>query len=53
MRRAAQQRRIALLAILASSPGGSIGRDRVLGILWPERDERSARHLLADSLYIL
>jgi DNA-binding SARP family transcriptional activator/Flp pilus assembly protein TadD len=53
MRRAAQQRRIALLAILASSPGGSISRDRVLGILWPERDERSARHLLADSLYIL
>ena len=53
MRRASQQRRIALLALLASSPGGSLSRDRVLALLWPERDERSARHLLADSLYIL
>src|SRR5262245_38826946 len=53
MRRASQQRRIALLSILASSPGGSLSQDRVLALLWPERDERSARHLLADSLYIL
>jgi DNA-binding SARP family transcriptional activator len=53
MRRASQQRRIALLSVLASSPGGSIGRDRAVGLLWPERDERSARHLLADSLYVL
>jgi len=53
MRRASQQRRIALLSLLAGSPGGSLGRDRVLALLWPERDERSARHLLADSLYIL
>ena len=53
MRRASQQRRIALLSLLASSPDGSLSRDRVLTLLWPERDERSARHLLADSLYIL
>ena len=53
LRRASQQRRIALLAILASSPGGQVSRDRLLGILWPERDERTARHLLADSLYVL
>lgn len=52
-RRASQQRRIALLALIAASPGESISRDRVLGLLWPERDERSARHLLADSLYVL
>ena len=39
--------------MLASSPGGSLSRDRVLSLLWPERDERNARHLLADSLYIL
>ena len=25
----------------------------MLGLLWPDRDERSARHLLADSLYVL
>src|SRR5678815_1138180 len=53
MRRASQQRRLALLALIASSPGGSISRDRVLGLLWPERGERTARHLLADSLYVL
>ena len=52
-RRASQQRRIALLALLATAPGESISRDRVIGLLWPDRDERSARHLLADSLYIL
>ena len=53
MRRASQQRRLALLALIACSPGGSISRDRLLGLLWPERDERAARHLLADSLYVL
>ena len=52
-RRAAQQRRVALLAILASAPDQSVSRDRLLGLLWPERDERTARHLLADSLYVL
>jgi DNA-binding SARP family transcriptional activator len=44
---------MALLALIASAPGGSIGRDRLLGLLWPDRDERTARHLLADSLYVL
>jgi DNA-binding SARP family transcriptional activator len=53
IRRASQQRRIALLALVATSPGGAISRDRLLGLLWPDRDERTARHLLADSLYIL
>ena len=53
LRRATQQRRIALLALIASAPGASISRDRLLGLLWPERDERTARHLLADSLYVL
>jgi DNA-binding SARP family transcriptional activator len=53
MRRAAQKRRIALLAAIAASPDGSISRERVMALLWPERDERSASHLLADSLYIL
>src|SRR4029078_1683014 len=53
LRRASQQRRMALLALVASSPDASISRDRVLGLLWPDRDERTARHLLADSLYVL
>ena len=53
LRRASQQRRIALLALLATSPDASISRDRLLGLLWPDRDERTARHLLADSVYVL
>ena len=53
MRRVLQRRRTALLALLASSPGAPVSRDRLLGILWPDRDERSARHSLADSLYVL
>ncbi len=53
LRRASQSRRLALLALIASSPGESISRDRLLGLLWTERDERTARHLLADSLYVL
>lgn len=53
MRRAVQQRRLALLAIIASSPDATVSRDRLLGILWPDRDERAARHLLADSIYVL
>ena len=53
MRRASQQRRIALLALVASSPGEVISRDRLLGFLWPDRDEATARHLLADSIYVL
>lgn len=53
IRRASQQRRLALLALVSCSPDSSIGRDRLLGLLWPDRDERTARHLLADSLYVL
>lgn len=53
MPRATQQRRLALLAIVASAPDQSVSRDRLLGLLWPDRDERTARHLLADSLYVL
>ncbi len=53
LRRASQQRRLALLALIASSPGETVSRDRALGLLWPDRDEHTARHLLADSVYVL
>jgi DNA-binding SARP family transcriptional activator len=53
LRRASQQRRLALLALLASAPDMRASRDRLVGLLWPERDERAARHLLADSVYVL
>jgi DNA-binding SARP family transcriptional activator len=52
-RRAVQRRRIALLAVLAGSSHESLSRDRVIGLLWPESDDRTARHLLAGSVYVL
>ncbi len=44
---------MALLAVIASAAGASVARDRLVGLLWADRDERTARHLLADSLYVL
>ena len=52
-RRAVQRRRMALLALLAGSSPESLSRDRAAGLLWPESDDRTARHLLADSVYVL
>jgi DNA-binding SARP family transcriptional activator/tetratricopeptide (TPR) repeat protein len=49
--RAAQRHRIALLAILAISPGPACDRDRLLALLWPDRDERSARNLLYQAVH--
>jgi DNA-binding SARP family transcriptional activator/TolB-like protein/Flp pilus assembly protein TadD len=48
---ALQQRRIAVLAILACSPGGRMSRDWVIGCLWPESAEATARHRLGDALH--
>jgi DNA-binding SARP family transcriptional activator len=28
-------------------------RDKLIGLLWPERDDERARHLLSQSLYVL
>jgi len=50
--RAGQRRRLALLAILAAERR-PISRDKLVGFLWPEADAERARHLLADSLYVL
>src|SRR5438045_5087526 len=46
VRRAMQHRRKALLAVLASSTPEPLSRDRIVGLLWPESDDRTARHLL-------
>ncbi|GLC28391.1 BTAD domain-containing putative transcriptional regulator [Roseisolibacter agri] len=47
-----QRRRLALLALLATADPG-IGRDRLVGCLWPEQDEARARHTLAQWLHLL
>lgn len=48
---AAQRRRLALLVLLARSRGRPLGRDKVIGLLWPEHSTDAARHLLAQALY--
>ncbi|MBL8981617.1 MAG: hypothetical protein JNL26_05505 [Gemmatimonadetes bacterium] len=49
--RARHRHRLALLARLALAAPGGLTRDKLLGLLWPERDEASARHLLRAALY--
>ena len=46
-------RRLALLAIVAAAGTRGITRDKVLGILWPDKDEEQARHTLSQTLYLL
>ncbi|MDB4950653.1 MAG: Protein kinase [Gemmatimonadetes bacterium] len=51
--RAAYRRRVALLAILAAARGRPVGRERLIGLLWPEQPADSARHALSEALYVL
>lgn len=51
--RAAQKRRLALLALLSTAPGRVLSRDRLIGHLWPESETEQARHLLSVALYEL
>jgi TolB-like protein/DNA-binding SARP family transcriptional activator/tetratricopeptide (TPR) repeat protein len=51
--RAAQRRRLALLALLALAPTRSLSRDRIICVLWPESDSEHARQLLAGAIYDL
>ncbi len=51
--RGAQRRRLALLAILAAARGKPVSRDKLVAFLWPEASGDRARHLLADSLYVI
>lgn len=51
--RAAHRRRLAILTLLAASPGRSASRERVIGYLWPDATTEAGRHLLAESLYVI
>jgi TolB-like protein/DNA-binding SARP family transcriptional activator len=51
--RATQRRRLALLSVLAVARTKSVSRDKIVALFWPEADSERARHLLADSLYVL
>lgn len=51
--RAAHRRRLALVAILAVARGRPVGRERIIGLLWPENPSDTARHTLSEALYVL
>ncbi|CAN5876478.1 hypothetical protein BH23GEM9_BH23GEM9_08130 [soil metagenome] len=51
--RAAQRRRLALLAVLAAPAGLAVAREKLLGLLWPEVPPDEARHRLSVALYDL
>jgi len=51
--RAAQRRRLALVALLARAPSLCLSRDKLIGYLWPEQNEEQARHRLSVAVYDL
>jgi DNA-binding SARP family transcriptional activator len=50
---AAQPRRLAILALLASAGEQGLTRDKVLAYLWPDTDTERARPVLNQALYAL
>ncbi|HEU4827653.1 MAG TPA: BTAD domain-containing putative transcriptional regulator, partial [Gemmatimonadales bacterium] len=50
---AVRRRSLALLAIVAAAGHRGITRERLLGLLWPDRPEEQGRHALAQALYSL
>lgn len=51
--RSTQRKRLALLALLATTRNGGLSRDKVMAYLWPEREEEQSRHALSQALYAL
>lgn len=51
--RVVQHRQLAVLALLAMAREKGCSRDKLVGYVWPESREVRARHLLADSVYLL
>lgn len=51
--RAAHRHRLALLALLSRAHPTGVSRERLIGLLWPERDSTGARHLLRQSIHEL
>ncbi|HEV8364378.1 MAG TPA: BTAD domain-containing putative transcriptional regulator [Gemmatimonadaceae bacterium] len=50
---ARQPRRLAVMAILADAMDRGASRDSIIGLLWPDQDEESARNNLTQALYAL
>jgi DNA-binding SARP family transcriptional activator len=50
---AAQRHRLALLAILAEAQARAVPREKLMALLWPEREGEHVRNLLKQSVYVL
>jgi len=50
---ASQQRRIALLAAIATAGDRGISRDVLVGLLWPDSEPDRARHALSQWLFLM
>jgi TolB-like protein/DNA-binding SARP family transcriptional activator/Flp pilus assembly protein TadD len=48
-----QRHRLALLALLAMAPNGTLSRDKLIASLWPESETDRARHLLRSAVHVL
>ena len=51
--RVSQRHRLALLALLALSPGGRASRDKAVAWLWPESDQEKGRNSLSVAMYVI
>src|SRR4051812_45285917 len=51
--RAAQRRRLGLLALLAAHANRPLSRDKIIAYLWPEHGAEQARKLLSEALYVI
>jgi len=51
--RVAQERKLALLAVLALAEGRTLTRDSLAAMFWPESDQARARHNVADGVWII
>jgi DNA-binding SARP family transcriptional activator/TolB-like protein/Tfp pilus assembly protein PilF len=49
----AQRHHLALLALLAASPGQCASREKLVAYLWPESDAGTARHRLSVAIHVL
>jgi DNA-binding SARP family transcriptional activator len=48
-----QRRRLAVLAVVAAAAPGSVSRDRLMMLLWPDSDDEKGRHALNQIVYNL
>jgi DNA-binding SARP family transcriptional activator/tetratricopeptide (TPR) repeat protein/TolB-like protein len=49
--RVAQKRRLAILALLATAPRHAMSRDRIMSLIWPDRNDDGVRRLLSAAVY--